>query len=375
MFRPIEKIGGIVEIEVVPLGEDQLKPIPGENLGFGAYFSDRMFSQKYSPDRGWHDARIHAYGPLSLEPSTAVFHYAQEIFEGTKAYRRPDGAINLFRPWENMRRFNNSAARMAMPLVDEEEHLAAIIQLIELEHEWVPDRPGTALYIRPVMIATDNALGVHSSRTYLHYVILSPVGSYFKEGFNPVAVYISHQYRRAVRGGTGAAKTGGNYAASLLVGAEARARGYSQVLWLDAVEGRYVEEVGAMNICFVYDGKHIVTPPLSGSILPGVTRDSIITLGRDLGYSVSEERLDINQVLDDVRSGRISEVFGCGTAAVIAPVGKFGYLDQEYVINNYQCGPLAQRLYKELTDIQYGRVEDRFGWTLTIQANGNGHKR
>jgi branched-chain amino acid aminotransferase len=361
-----------VDIEVVPLDESQIKDVPGDNLGFGIHFTNHMFSQKYAPGRGWHEARIHAHGPLSLDPSAAVLHYGQEIFEGTKAYRRPDGDINLFRPWENMRRFNASAARMAMPTVDEEEHLAAIIQLIELDSHWVPSQPGTALYIRPVMIATDNALGVHASSNYLHYVILSPVASYFREGFNPVPVYISHQYRRAVRGGTGAVKTGGNYAASLLVSTEAKAKGYSQVLWLDAVEGRFVEEVGAMNICFVYEGKHIVTPPLSGSILAGVTRDSVLTLGRELGYSVAEERLDVNEMLADVQSGRITEVFGCGTAAVIIPVGKFGYRDGEYIINNNECGPIAQQIYRELTDIQYGRVADRFDWTLTIPGNGNG---
>jgi len=325
-----------------------------------------MFRQSYTPEKGWHDAAIVPYGPIALDPVTAVFHYAQEIFEGTKAYRRPDGDVNLFRPWENMRRFNDSARRMAMPVVDEEEHLAALIQLISLDERWVPNRQGSALYIRPVMIGIDSALGVHSSNNYLHYIILSPVSSYFKEGFNPVPVYISHNYRRAVKGGTGAAKTGGNYAASLLAGQEAQKEGYSQVLWLDAIEGRFVEEVGAMNICFVYEGKHIVTPPLTGSILPGITRDSVITLSQDLGYEISEEQIDVNEMLVDVKSGKVTEVFGCGTAAVIAPVGKFGYLGEEYVINNFEVGPVAKHLYKELTDIQYGRIPDRFNWTTTI---------
>jgi branched-chain amino acid aminotransferase len=358
-----------MELTIVPLEESDLKSIPTENLGFGRLVSNRMFSQKYSPEKGWHEAKIGPYGPISLDPATAVFHYGQEIFEGTKAYRRPDGNVNLFRPWENMKRFNDSARRMAMPAVDEEDHLSAVIQLVELEHEWVPSRPGTALYIRPTMIATENALGVHASSHYLHFVILSPVGSYFKEGFNPVPVYISHDYRRAVKGGTGAAKTGGNYAASLLVGREAAAKGYSQVLWLDAVEGRYVEEVGAMNICFVYDGKHIVTPPLTGSILPGITRDSVITLGRELGYEVSEEMIDAQEMLDDVESGKITEVFGCGTAAVIAPVGKFGYRGQDYIVNDYNVGPVSKQLYQTLTDIQYGRTADKFNWTHTIQVN------
>jgi branched-chain amino acid aminotransferase len=358
-----------MEIKIFSLDETKLKTPPADDFGFGNKFSNRMFSQKYTPDKGWHDATIGPYAPFLLDPATAVFHYAQEIFEGTKAYRRPDGHINLFRPWENMRRFTNSARRMAMAPVDEEEHLAAIIKLIELEQEWVPTYPGASLYIRPTMIATDVALGVHASHSYLHFVIVGPVGPYFKGGFSPVPVYISDKYRRAVRGGVGDAKTGGNYAASLLVGEEAQAKGYSQVLWLDAVEGRYIEEVGAMNICFVYEGRQIVTPPLTGSILPGVTRKSVLELGRDLGYAVAEEMIDVHEMLADIQSGKITEVFGCGTAAVIAPVGKFGFEEKEYLINDYQSGPVAKHLYDELTGIQYGRIPDRFGWTLTIEVN------
>ncbi|MCA9934513.1 MAG: branched-chain amino acid aminotransferase [Ardenticatenaceae bacterium] len=355
-----------MEIEIVSIESADLKPVPKE-FGFGNVFANRMFSQHYSPDKGWHNAKIGPYEPFSLYPATAVLHYAQEIFEGTKAYRRPDGNINLFRPWENMKRFNNSARRMAMPAVDEESHLEAILQLIAIEHEWVPDAPGS-LYIRPAMIASDPALGVHASDTYIHFVILGPVGSYFKEGFNPVPVYISDTYRRAVIGGTGDAKTGGNYAASLFVGEEAKTKGYSQVLWLDAIEGRYVEEVGAMNICFVYEGKKLVTPPLSGSILPGITRNSVLRMAADLGYEVAEEPVDVQEMLAGVQSGKVSEVFGCGTAAVIAPVGKFGYKDEEHVINNYDVGPVAQRLYQELTDIQFGRKEDPYGWTQMIEV-------
>jgi branched-chain amino acid aminotransferase len=355
-----------MEIKLNPLPTEQRRSHPTNGLGFGKQFTDHMFSQKYKEDVGWYDVEIGPYRPFSLDPSTAVFHYAQEIFEGTKAYRRADGRVNLFRPWENMRRFNNSARRMAMPSVDEESHLEAIIQLIQLDIDWTPDKPGAALYIRPTMIATEPALGVHSSREYIHFVILGPVGPYFREGFSPIPVYISHEYRRSARGGVGAAKTGGNYAASLLAAAEAEKKGYSQVLWLDGVHGRYIEEVGAMNICFVYDGKQIVTPELTGTILPGVTRDSIITLGRDLGYEVSETMLDVHDVLRDIESGKISEVFGCGTAAVIAPVGKFGYQGKDYIINNYEVGPVSRHLYGELTDIQYGRIPDRFGWTLTI---------
>ncbi|MAU01753.1 MAG: branched chain amino acid aminotransferase [Anaerolineaceae bacterium] len=358
-----------MDIEVVALDEANLKTPPTDDFGFGNKFANRMFSQKYSLDKGWHDARIGPYENFSLPPATAVFHYAQEIFEGTKAYRRADGKINLFRPWENMKRFNNSARRMSMPQVDEEEHLSAIIKLIELEHEWVPSAAGASLYIRPTMIGIDPALGVHASKTYLHFVIVGPVGAYFKEGFNPVSVYISDTYRRAVRGGVGDAKTGGNYAASLYVGEQAKQKGYSQVLWLDAIEGRYVEEVGAMNICFVYEGKKIVTPPLTGSILPGITRKSVIDLGRDLGYEVAEEPVDVHEMLADIEQGKVTEVFGCGTAAVIAPVGKFGLKDEEYLINDYKVGPVAKHLYDELTGIQYGRIPDRFNWTLTIDGN------
>jgi branched-chain amino acid aminotransferase len=356
-----------MELTINALKESERKAVPTEDFGFGGTFSDHMFIQRYTPESGWHDAEIRPYGPLSLDPATAVLHYAQEIFEGTKAYRRPDGNVNLFRPWENVRRFNRSAQRMAMPIVPEEDHLEAIVRLIELDAAWVPDAPG-ALYIRPVMIATDTALGVHASHNYLHYVIVGPVGSYFSQGFNPIPVYISDNFRRAVVGGTGEAKTGGNYAASLLVSEEARRRGYSQVLWLDAVEGRYVEEVGAMNICFVYEGRHIVTPELSGSILPGVTRKSVLQLGRDLGYEVSEGRIDVHEALDDIKRGRITEVFGCGTAAVIAPVGKFGYRDEEYVVNDFAVGPVSKHLYQELTDIQFGRTEDPHDWTYTIEV-------
>ncbi len=359
-----------MDIKIVPLDESQLKQAPEKDFGFGNLFANRMFIQEYTAGEGWHDAKIGPYEPLVLDPATSVFHYAQEIFEGTKAYRRSDGNINLFRPWENMKRFNQSAQRMAMPVVDEEDHLDAILQLVELEHEWVPSVPGATLYIRPTMIATEPALGVHASSRYLHYVIVGPVGAYFKGGFNPVPVYISDTYRRAVRGGTGAAKTGGNYAASLFVGEEAKRKGYSQVLWLDAIHGRYIEEVGAMNIAFVYEGQRIVTPPLTGSILPGITRKSVLTLGADLGYETAEEMIDVHEMLADVESGKVTEVFGCGTAAVIAPVGKFGFQDKEYLINNNEVGPVAKHLYDELTGVQTGRIEDRFGWTLTIEANG-----
>jgi branched-chain amino acid aminotransferase len=356
-----------MKITVEPLAAEDRKPFP-ETLTFGKQFTNRMFSQHYSTELGWHDARIGPYRPLVLDPSTAVFHYAQEFFEGLKAYRRPDGDINLFRPWENMARFNRSAERMAMPQVDPEEHLEGLIELIALEHEWVPGQDGASLYIRPAMIATDASLGVHASHTYLHFIILSPVGAYFSSGFNPVAVHICRDYVRAVPGGTGHVKAGGNYAASLLVADEVSSQGYHQVLWLDAIEHRFVEEVGAMNIAFVYGGKHIATPALSGSILPGITRDSVLKLAPDLGYTVSEERIDADRMLDDTRSGRISEVFAMGTAAVIAPIGRLGCGDgDDIVLNDFEAGPVAQHLFKALTDIQYGRVPDPYGWTQVVK--------
>ncbi len=354
-----------MKIVVEPLVPAARKPFSAD-LGFGRNFSDHMFSQRYTPEQGWHDTRIGPFQSLTLSPASIVLHYGQSIFEGLKAYRRPDGRINLFRPWENAARFNRSAQRMAMVQVDPEEHVEAMVALVSLEREWVPAQDGASLYIRPTLIATDIDLGVHASRSYLHYIIVGPVGPYFATGFNPVAVYISRDHVRAVRGGTGEAKTGGNYAASLYVGEKVRALGYQQVLWLDAVERRYIEEVGAMNIAFVYDGTHIATPALSGSILPGITRDSVLRLAPALGYSVSEERIEVDRILTDIRDGRITEIFGIGTAAVIAPVGQLGTEDEAVIINGNRPGPVAQRLYKALTDIQYGRAMDPYGWTLTL---------
>jgi branched-chain amino acid aminotransferase len=354
-------------ITIEPLAPTEQKPFP-QTLTFGRHFANRMFTQRWTAEQGWHDAKIGPYGPFVLDPSTAVLHYAQEIFEGTKAYRRPDGNINLFRPWENIKRFNRSALRMAMQEVDPEEHLEAIVQLVSLEHEWVPNQDGASLYIRPTLIATEAALGVHASHSYLHFIILSPVGPYFATGFNPVPVFISDDYVRAVRGGVGDAKTGGNYAASLYVSEQVKQLGYQQVLWLDAVERRYVEEVGSMNIAFVYGDKQIVTPALSGSILPGITRDSVLRLAPDLGYTIEEARLDVHEVMRDVERGEITEAFGLGTAAVVAPVNKFGYKGKELQVGSGESGPVARHLFQTLTDIQYGRAPDPYEWTYTIQV-------
>jgi branched-chain amino acid aminotransferase len=352
-------------IKITPLKLENRQSCP-EEFSFGVTFSDHMFTQEFDEDKGWHNALISPYHSLLLAPSAAVFHYSQEIFEGLKAYRKPSGGINLFRPQENIKRFNRSAKRMVMPEVAEDFHLEAIKSLVKLDQNWVPENEGSSLYIRPTMIATSPKLGLGASSSYTHFIIVGPAGSYFKEGLSPISVYVADEYRRAVKGGVGEAKTGGNYAASLYASEDVIKLGYSQVLWLDAIEGRFIEEVGAMNICFVYEDKHIYTPSLSGSILPGITRDSILKLAPTLGYEISEQRLDIEQILADIDSGKITEVFGCGTAAVIAPVGKLSFKSKEYVINKNQAGEVAKRLYDELTGIQYGTREDKFGWIESI---------
>lgn len=336
------------------------------DLVFGAVFSDHMFTQVYDVDRGWHDASVGPFRSLSLHPAAAVLHYSQEIFEGLKAYRRPDGGINLFRPEQNASRFNRSATRMVMPEVDEALHLEALRTLVSLDRAWVPSEPGSSLYLRPAMIATAPKLGLGAAASYLHFIIASPVGPYFKTGFDPVSVFVSEQCRRAVKGGVGEAKTGGNYAASLYVSEQVAGEGYSQVLWLDAIEGRYVEEVGAMNICFVRRDGTILTPALSGSILAGITRDSVMMLAPTLGHPVVEAQLDIEEVVSQIESGEITEVFGCGTAAVISPVGKLAYKGREHIVNGNVAGPVARTLYDALTAIQYGTAEDPFGWICPV---------
>ncbi len=351
-----------MQIRIEPLANPRRVQFPQE-LGFGRYFTNRMFTQRYSPADGWHGASIVPYQALALDPASHVLHCGQDVFEGIKAYPRPQSQASLFRVDRNVARFNRSAQRMGMPEIDAESHIEAIQALIRLEHEWIPTQPGSALYIRPVMLATEATLEVRASRTFLHFVILSPVGPYFGNGLAPVPVFISDDHVRAVRGGTGEAKTIANYAGSIFVTEQARARGFQQVLWLDAVERRFVEEVGGMNIAFVYDGKHIRTPALSGSILPGVTRESILQLAPDLGLEATQDRIDVHEMIADIDSGRITEVFAMGTGAVIAPVGRFGYKDKDHVINGNEAGAVAERLFKALTDIQYGRVPDPYGWT------------
>lgn len=354
-----------IKIRIEPAPEGPPGPLP-EELGFGRIFTGRMFTQRYTPGKGWHDPVIGPYAPLPLDPAAVSFHCGQMVFDGTKAYPRPDGDLNLFRVERNAQRFNRSAERLAMPPVDAGFHVAAIERLVELERAWIPHRPGCALYIRPVMIATDPSLLVRASRTYLHYIVLSPVSPYFAGGFRPVSVFVSDQHVRAARGGTGEAKTPANYAISLYPTEQAIAQGYDQVLWLDAAERRYVEEAGAMNIAFVYDGQHIRTPALSGSILHGITRDSILRLAPDLGFETSEERIDVREMLRDIERGVITEVFNMGTGAVLVPVGRLGYQGRDFLVNGGQPGPVAQRLYQALTDIQYGRVPDPYGWTRVV---------
>ncbi|MBQ6670023.1 MAG: branched-chain amino acid aminotransferase [Firmicutes bacterium] len=334
-------------------------------LGFGKYFTDHMFLMDYTPDKGWHDARIVPYGPIALSPACTALHYGSEIFEGLKAYRRADGGIQLFRPLENARRMNNSADRLCLPQLPEEMFMEALKTLIELDKDWVPSAPGTSLYIRPFMFGNDENLGVHSVKHATFVIILSPVGSYYKEGLNPVKIMIEDQDVRAVRGGTGEAKCGGNYAASNRAGERAEQKGYSQVLWLDGVERKYIEEVGAMNVLFLINGV-VVTPQLRGSILPGITRKSIIELLKSEGFPVEERLISVDELAAAMADGSLEEAFGSGTAAVVSPIGALIYKDKEYVVNGGKIGKLTQHLYDTLTGIQWGKTEDKFGWTVKL---------
>jgi branched-chain amino acid aminotransferase, group II len=335
-------------------------------LGFGKYFSDHMLAIDYNGNKGWHDARIVPYSPISLDPATTSLHYGQMIFEGMKAYRTKEGKVVMFRPKENMKRMNISAERLCMAQFDVDEQLDAIAKLVRIEENWIPSAPGTSLYVRPFMIATDPFLGIHPSDQYLFLTILSPVGAYYAGGLAPVRIYVEPEYVRAVRGGTGFAKCAGNYAGSLLSQMKAHEQGYSQVLWLDGVERKYIEEVGAMNIFFVIDDE-IVTPELNGSILPGVTRDSVMDLLRAWGMKVSERHISIDDLAEAYKSGSLKEVFGTGTAAVISPVGELKYGDLVMNINNGEIGALSQKIYDELTGIQKGERPDPFGWVYEVK--------
>jgi branched-chain amino acid aminotransferase len=350
-----------MEIELAPALEKKARVKEESKLGFGKYFTDNMFVMDYKEGKGWHSARIIPYGPFSLDPSALVLHYAQEIFEGLKAFRRADGSVALFRPKDNIHRFNRSARRMCMPEVDEAFFLKALKDLIRQESDWVPCSEGTSLYIRPTMIASEAALGLKPASEFLCFIILSPVGAYYKNGLQPVKIWISDHYVRAAPGGTGDCKTGGNYAASLYASAQAIQKGYDQVLWLDATHRKYVEEVGSMNMFFVYD-KKVYTSPLKGTILDGITRRSILTLVREMGLEVVEHPLAVDEIMDGVENGRLQEAFGTGTACVVSPVGQFTYRDRTCSLGNGEMGELTTKLYDTLTGIQYGRLPDKHGW-------------
>ena len=356
-----------MEIRIVPLPDEKKKPrfTDDAKLSFGRIFTDRMLMAEWKTERGWFDARIEPYAPFVLDPACMVFHYAQEIFEGLKGYKWADGTIALFRPEMNARRFNRSADRICMPELPEDLFVDGITELVKLERDWVPGAAGTSLYIRPTMIAVEPVLGVKPSDHYYFYVILSPVGAYYASGFHPVRIMVEDKYVRSVPGGTGDAKTGGNYAASLKAALEAKKKGFEQVLWLDGALHRYVEEVGSMNMFFAY-GDHVVTAPLTGSILNGITRDSVIKLAGPLGFEVEERPIDINELVADIRAGKVTEAFGTGTAAVITPVGHLAYRDELHQLGSGGVGRLTQKLYDTLTGIQYGLIEDTFGWIRKI---------
>jgi branched-chain amino acid aminotransferase len=343
-----------------------LKPKPKDGeLGFGQVFSDHMFLANFEEAKGWYDWRIEPYGPLALDPATAFLHYGQGLFEGLKAFRGVDGVIRLFRPQKHAERLNHTARRMCIPTIDPEMVLRSWTTLVDLDRAWVPSAVGTSLYIRPTVVASEPFLGVRPAREYLYYVILSPVGAYYPGGMNPVKIKVIDRYVRAVPGGLGEAKTAANYAASLYAAEEAKHEGFTQVLWLDGVERKWIEEVGTMNLMLKI-GDEVITPPLHGTILAGVTRDSVLALLRDWGVPVSERRVSIDEVVAAHERGTLAEVFGTGTAAVISPVGELAYRGRSLVVQDGRIGPLTQRLYDAIVGIQYGRAPDRFGWTVTV---------
>ena len=342
------------------------KPSPDAELGFGHYFTDYMFTMKYTQGEGWHDPVIEPNEPQRFDLGTSIFHYAQGIFEGMKAFIQPDGSIAVFRPEENWARMNRSAERMCIPQFPADVVEEGLEELLKLEKDWIPTKPGTALYIRPTIVATRVMLGVHASTEYLFFIILSPVGSYYAHGLEPTKLLVEDFYVRSAIGGTGEAKCLGNYAASMKAGEEAEKKGFDQVLWLDAKDKKYVEEVGSMNMFFVINGE-VVTPALVGSILPGITRKSCLQVLRDKGYPVSERRISIDEVIEASKNGTLDEAFGTGTAAVISPVGLIRYQDEDYVINGGKMGEVTKMLYDTITGIQYGKLEDVYGWRKIIR--------
>ena len=356
-----------MEIKVIKAKSERLKPKPVDesSLGFGDITTDHMFSIDYRSENGWENPRVEPYGDLHIDPAAMSIHYGQEIFEGLKAYRGKDDGIYLFRARDNFERMNRSAKRLCMPEVDIDLIMEGMKKLILLDREWIPKSEGTSLYIRPTMLATEPHLGVRPAKSYLFFIIIGPVGAYYKEGLNPVKIYVEDFFVRAAIGGTGEAKTAGNYAASLLAAEEAKKKGFTQVLWLDAAERKYVEEVGTMNMFFLIEDE-LITAPLNGSILPGVTRDSVIRIVKDWGLKITERSLVIDEVINAANDGRLKEAFGTGTAAVISPVGQITYKGQDHIVAGGKMGELSRRLYDEIVAIQYGKKPDPYGWVTRI---------
>ena len=341
------------------------KPEDESKLGFGRLFTDHMFLM-HAVNGVWDEGEILPYGPLAIDPASTVLHYGQEVFEGMKAYKAVDGRTLLFRPRDNFERMNISAARLCMPALDVERALSSLVELVKLEEDWIPKQAGTSLYIRPNMFGNDAKLGVNSASNVVFNIILSPSGAYYAGGLAPTKIYVEPEYVRAVRGGMGYTKAGGNYAVSMLAGSEAHKMGYDQVLWLDGVERKYVEEVGAMNMFFLFKDE-LVTPALQGSILSGITRRSVLQLAKDLGINAVERRISIDEVADGIKSGRMLEAFGSGTAAVVSPVGELFYNGERLVIGGGGIGEVSHKLYDTLTGIQYGRLDDQYGWTFEVK--------
>ncbi len=355
-----------LEIGLEKAGPAQLKSKPAqENLGFGAHFTDHMFLMEWNRQQGWHNAKVCPYQPFTLDPAAMVFHYGQAIFEGLKAYKNENGQIHLFRPQDNLERMNSSALRLCMPRLPVEKVFKGLKALVYLDRDWIPTLPGATLYIRPTMIAVEAALGVRPAGHYYFFIIMSPVGAYYREGFSPTRIFVTDTFVRAVKGGVGHVKTAGNYAASIMAAEEAHKAGYTQVLWLDACDRKSIEEVGTSNIFFMI-ADELITPPLGGSILPGITRDSVIQLARRRGVKVTERPITIDEVIAASADGSLQEAFGTGTAAVISPVGEFCYQNHTYLVNNGATGPLAQWLFDELQAIQNGHQQDPFKWVTRV---------
>lgn len=339
---------------------------PADELKFGTTFTDHMFMMEYDSDKGWHNGRIIPYGSLSIEPAAVVFHYAQEMFEGLKSYKAKDGRVLLFRPEMNSKRTDRTLERLCIPPLPQGLMVEAIKQIVDVDRDWIPDKPGTSLYIRPFIIADEAFLGVRPANHYLFMIILSPVGQYYVKGLAPTKIFVEDKYVRAALGGSGDAKIGANYAISLKAQVQAQEKGYEQVLWLDGVERKYVEEIGTSNAFFLID-QEVVTPNLRGTILPGITRDSVLTLLKDWGYKVSERPVSIEEVYQAAEAGGLKEMWATGTAAVISPVGELQWKDKKIIINQGDIGNLSKRLYDYLYGIQTGGVEDRYGWTVEVK--------